>query len=100
MNDNKCFQVIWIQYFFFNNLRLVELLQRKLYGAESLEVNKCDLKDSEAVQIMRVRYEQYFNYVVLCLFTKLVKADYNPKFHPSIKNPRGLFSEFNGISFI
>ena len=24
----------------FNNLRLVELLQRKLYGAESLEVNK------------------------------------------------------------
>ena len=87
-------------FFFFNNLRLVELLQRKLYGAESLGVNKCDLKDSEAVQIMRVRYEQYFNYVVFCLFTKLVKADYNPKFHPSIKNPRGLFSEFNGISFI
>ena len=25
---------------FFNNLLLVELLQRKLYGAESLEVNK------------------------------------------------------------
>ena len=37
---------------------------------------------------MRVRYEQYFNYVVLCLFTELVKADYNSKFHPSIKNPR------------
>ena len=32
---------------------------------------------------MRVRYEQYFNYVVLCLFTELVKADYNSKFHPS-----------------
>ena len=30
--------------FFFNNLRLVELLQRKLYGAESLEVNKGELK--------------------------------------------------------
>ena len=26
--------------FFLNNLQLVELLQRKLYGAESLEVNK------------------------------------------------------------
>ena len=37
---------------------------------------------------MRVRYEQYFNYVVLCLFTELVKADYNSKFHPSIKNPK------------
>ena len=37
---------------------------------------------------MRVRYEQYFNYVVLRLFTELVKADYNSKFHPSIKNPR------------
>ena len=37
---------------------------------------------------MRVRYEQYFNYVVLCLFTELVKADYNSNFHPSIKNPR------------
>ena len=43
MNDNKCFQVIWIR-FFFNNLVLVELLQQKLYGAESLEVNKCELK--------------------------------------------------------
>ena len=43
MNDNKCFQVIWIRVFF-NNLLLVELLQRKLYGAESLEVNKCELK--------------------------------------------------------
>ena len=30
---------MWIR-FFFNNLLLVELLQRKLYGAESLEVNK------------------------------------------------------------
>ena len=30
--------------FFLNNLLLVELLQRKLYGAESLEVNKCELK--------------------------------------------------------
>ena len=37
---------------------------------------------------MRVRYEQYFNYVVLCLFTELVKADYNSNFHPSIKNPK------------
>ena len=37
---------------------------------------------------MRVRYEQYFNYVVLRLFTELVKADYNSKSHPSIKNPR------------
>ena len=56
-----------------------------------MEVNKCELKvlkDSEAVQIMRVRYEQYFNYVVLRLFTELVKADYNSKFHPSIKYPR------------
>ena len=46
------------------------------------------LEDSEAVQIMRVTYEQYFNYVVLRLFTKLVKADYNSKFHPSIKNSK------------
>ena len=46
------------------------------------------LKDSEAVQIMRVRYEQYFNHVVLRLFTELIKADYNPKFRPGIKNPR------------
>ena len=43
MNDNKCFQVIWIL-FFLNNLLPVELLQRKLYRAESLEVNKCELK--------------------------------------------------------
>ena len=37
---------------------------------------------------MKVRYEQYFNYVVLCLFTELVKANYNSNFHPSIKNPK------------
>ena len=30
--------------FFFHNLLLVEQLQRKLYGAESLEVIKCELK--------------------------------------------------------
>ena len=30
--------------FFFNNLLLVEQLQRKLYGAESLDLNKCELK--------------------------------------------------------
>ena len=46
------------------------------------------LKDSEAVQIMRVRYEQYFNHVVLRLFTELIKADYNSKFHPSIQKPQ------------
>ena len=37
---------------------------------------------------MRVRYEQYFNHVVLRLFTELIKADCHSKFHPSIKNPR------------
>ena len=44
MNDNKCFQVIWIRFFLNNNLLLVEQLQKKLYAAESLGVNKCDLK--------------------------------------------------------
>ena len=29
--------------FFFNNLRLVELPRRELYGAESLEVNRDEL---------------------------------------------------------
>ena len=60
MNDNKGFQVILIRYCWSNSTGS-KLLKQKLYGAESLEVNKGELnglkKDSEAVQIMWLRYE-------------------------------------------
>ena len=57
-------------------------------------------KDSEAVQIMWLRYEQYFNSLVLRLFTELIKADYNSKFHPCIKNPRQSNPEIKNDSLV
>ena len=92
-SNMDCFFFFLIIYFWENSrhLLLVEVLQRKLYRAESLEVNKCPLKGLKRFRSGSNRDGQVraiFNYVFLCLFTELFKADYNSKFHPSIKNPK------------